>query len=528
MKRTKIVLAILLINASLMAQSVVSGYVFEDLNNNGRKDGREKGLANVAVSDGKNVVITNDKGRYELKTGNDNIIFVIKPEGYKFPVNQYNLAQFYKIHKPSGAPKLHFETVNPTGKLPSSVDFALNKTTESTEFTAVIFGDPQPYDTNHVNYFRKAIVDDIKAFGTRNALFGISLGDIVGDDLTLHNPYKQTVKEIGLPWYNVMGNHDMNYDVKSDTLSDATFEAHFGPNNYAFNVGKAHFIVLDDILYPDPRDGKGYWGGFRNDQLEFVKNDLNHVPTDNLIVISLHIPLEDKESGTEAFRQADRIQLYKLLDNYENVLILSAHTHIQYQAFTSSSLGLNRKKPIHEFNAGATCGDWYSGIINENNLPVTTMRDGTEQGYSFLHVKENQYTLNYKVSGKPSDYQMALHLPKVVPYKSYGSDYSIFANIFMATENDVVEYRIDNGEWKKMTRLEQPDPGYVRYVQDWDYLEKLVPGRRPSDPVKCFHLWQGNLSVQLEPGIHPVEVRTTDMFGRIISQKTSYRIENNQ
>ncbi len=55
-----------------------------------------------------------------------------------------------------------------------------------------------------------------------------------------------------------MGNHDMNYDAVADSLSDETFESNFGPANYAFNYGQAHFIVLDNILYPDPRDGNGY------------------------------------------------------------------------------------------------------------------------------------------------------------------------------------------------------------------------------------------------------------------------------
>lgn len=71
-----------------------------------------------------------------------------------------------------------------------------------------------------------------------------------------------------------MGNHDMNYDASSDILSDETFKKNFGSANYAFNYGNAHFIILDNILYPDPRDGRGYWGGYRLDQLQFLENNL--------------------------------------------------------------------------------------------------------------------------------------------------------------------------------------------------------------------------------------------------------------
>jgi hypothetical protein len=61
------------------------------------------------------------------------------------------------------------------------------------------------------------------------AKFGISLGDLVGDDLSLQPKYKSVISTMGLPWYNVMGNHDMNYDAKEDSLSDESFEQTFGP-----------------------------------------------------------------------------------------------------------------------------------------------------------------------------------------------------------------------------------------------------------------------------------------------------------
>ena len=63
------------------------------------------------------------------------------------------------------------------------------------------------------------------------------VGDLVCDDLVLHSPYIDAVSEIGVPWYNLMGNHDMNFDVMADSLADETYEANFGPANYSFNYG---------------------------------------------------------------------------------------------------------------------------------------------------------------------------------------------------------------------------------------------------------------------------------------------------
>jgi len=526
MKNILFIVFLLALSTRTMAQSFVKGTVYEDSNNNGKKDGRDKGIANVAISNGNEVVLTNQKGIYELPVvGNNMLIFVIKPNGFAFPLDENNISKFYYIFKPEGSPKLYYNGSSPTGNLPKTVDFALIKVTETDEFTAIVLGDPQPYINEHVEFFKKAIVEDIRQAGNKNAVFGITLGDLVGDDLNLHLPYKQAIKTLQLPWYNVIGNHDMNYDAKADSNSDEAFEAHFGPNNYSFNYGKAHFVVLDDILYPDPRDGKGYWGGFREDQIEFVKNDLKYVENQKLIVIALHIPLNNKEEGEEAFRQQDIQKLYELLKDYPNVLVLSAHTHFQYHAFTGKKEGLDRQMPIHEYNVGASCGDWYSGIITQNGLPITTMRDGTPQGYAFLKVKGNEYVLDYKVLGKPDDYKMSIYHAKKVPYKTASSTYNVYANIFMASSTDKVEYKIDNGDWEQMNAVNEFDPSYVRYVQDWDYLETLVPGRRPSEPEICQHLWKARIPVNLPIGEHKIEIRTTDMFGRTYSQTSVYNIE---
>jgi hypothetical protein len=507
---------------ALTGQIIVSGFVYEDVNRNGKKDAREKGIPQVAVSNGTEVTLTDAAGKYRLPAGDDQIIFAVKPSGYCFPLNEYNSPQGYYIHKPHGSPALRFEGVEPTGALPGQVNFPLYGYDEPEVFTALIFGDTQPYTEEEIGYMRRRTVAEAMAY-TQGAVFGITLGDLVGDALNLHQPYREAISLTGLPWYHVLGNHDMNYDVKADSLSDENFERHFGPASYAFNYGKAHFIVLDDVLYPHPQTGSGYWGGLREDQLQFVENDLRHVPSDRLIVVAMHIPLIDVEEQ-EAFRNADRLRLCRLLQPYSNVLFLSAHTHFQLQRFLGKEQGIDRLRPIHEYNVGATCGDWYSGVLNKDGIPVSTMRDGTPAGFAFLKVDGNRYVTDYKVFGKPLDYQIGIYNPKVVAAKRSTSA-AIYANFFMGSAQDTVEYRIDGAEWTKMNRVEEFDPAYCRYVQDWDYVETLPAGRRPSDPVPCDHLWKGRIATRLPAGIHRIEVRATDMFGRIFTAESSYRIE---
>ena len=93
-----------LISISASPQEIARGYVFEDLNNNGRKARREAGIANVAVSNGVDVVLTDENGSYSLTVYDNNTIFVIKPSGYKTAVDEHYIPQFYYHHKPNGSP----------------------------------------------------------------------------------------------------------------------------------------------------------------------------------------------------------------------------------------------------------------------------------------------------------------------------------------------------------------------------------------------------------------------------------------
>jgi hypothetical protein len=503
------------------AQNVASGYVFLDANENGKKDRRENGIANVAVSNGRDVVLTDKSGKYELPVQNDNIIFVIKPSGYQSPLNSYYQYQNYYTHKPQGSPKLKYEGVASTGTLPKSIDFPLMVTDESKEFTALVFGDPQAYSLDEIGYFNKGVIQELRDL--EGVSFGISLGDLVGDHLDLHTPYLEAIREARLPWYHVMGNHDMNYDVDADSLSDETFEKNFGPVNYAFNYGNAHFIVLDDILYPDPRDGNGYWGGFRKDQLDFVENNLKFVPKDKLIVLAFHIPL--MHHNENAFRNADRQRLFDLLKEYPNTLSMSAHTHLQRHNFYGKADGWHGNKLHHEYNAGTTSGDWYSGEYNAQGVPASTMRDGTPKGYALLRITDNQYVIDHKVAGKSKDYQIQLSHPKVVGNKRNVGG-GLVANFFMGRKGDKVQYRINDGKWTNMSYFEAPDPSYVTLWNRWNITEELIPGRRPSNPVNSTHLWQGTIPAKkLEVGEHTIEVRATDMFGRTFTEKSIFRVE---
>jgi len=519
MKKISLLILFLISVHIIQAQTKASGYVFHDLNRNGKKDKTEKGIANTAVTNGQEVVLTNNKGFYELPIGNDNIISIIKPSGYQVPKNADNLPQYYYIHKPFGSPKLKYKGVDPTGPLPKSIDFPLTLADEKDHFTALIFGDPQVYSLEQVDYFIRGVIKEVE--GIQNVAFGLSMGDEVGDKLDLFPAYTAAVSKVGIPWYNIMGNHDYNTDAPTDSLSDESFEAHFGPATYAFNYGKVHFIILDDVLFPDPRDGHGYYGGLREDQLKFVENDLKYVPKDYLVVLAFHIPISEPEF---LFSSATRQRLFKMLKNFPNTLSISAHTHMQRQDFYIKGTEWLQDKPHHHFNIGTASGDFYSGLNDQNGIPLSTMRDGTPKGYGFIHFKGNQYLIDYKVAGQDASVQMEIMTPKNLNKKNDSLAY-VYVNFFTGHKADKLYFRIDNGMWMPMLYAPEFDPKYVAEVATWKSItDKTAKARRPSNPAKSTHLWKAQLPANQNTGMHVIEVKATDLFNRTFIQKSSYSI----
>ena len=72
------------------------------------------------------------------------------------------MPQFYYSHKPNGYPEnFTYAGVEPTGALPTSIDFPLYKETGSSVFKMVVFGDPQPYNINQIDFFADDIIKEL-------------------------------------------------------------------------------------------------------------------------------------------------------------------------------------------------------------------------------------------------------------------------------------------------------------------------------------------------------------------------------
>ena len=136
--RSFIILACLQLPNSALADSA-TGRVFIDSNKNGVLDTAEQGIEGVRVSNGINVVATDEEGRYILPVDEQSIIFITKPRDHAIPVNAHMLPQFYYIHQPEGSPAgMRYEGIAPTGPLPEQINFPLIKREESQQFEAIL------------------------------------------------------------------------------------------------------------------------------------------------------------------------------------------------------------------------------------------------------------------------------------------------------------------------------------------------------------------------------------------------------
>ncbi len=490
----------------VLAQSTARGIVYNDRNENGIRDSGEGGIAKVAVSNGLEVVQTDSHGRYELPIGSDTILFVIKPTGYRTARDESQLPRFYYIHKPAGSPASEYPGVAPTGPLPESVDFPLIAQKEAETFHVIFFGDPQPRNVEEVNYIAHKVVEEL--IGT-DAVFGVTLGDIVFNDLSVFPVLNGVVGQLGVPWYNVIGNHDLNMETKDDALSDETYERYYGPAYYAFAYNDVHFLALDNVFW----EGDGYHGEFGERQLQFVRNYLALVPKEHLVVPMMHIPLNTVN---------DRAALLDILNERPNTFSLSAHWHRQGNFFInaeSNTLGSH-----HHLVHGTVSGSWWGGLKDEWGLPHALMSDGTPNGYSIGTFRGSEYSLRYKVARRPPEFQMSLFTPESVAQTDLPQT-ELVVNVFMGSAQSKVEWRVGQaGEWANMTLTQRPDPFYLQ-LKEREFFLPPAAGRRLPEPADSTHVWVASFPAGLPVGTHTIHVRTEDMFGQTFDGYRIIRVE---
>jgi len=532
MQRTILFLILLIVTPLSLAQTA-TGRVFIDENRNGLLDEGEVGLANVRVSNGASVVRTDATGRYRLAADEQTIIFITKPSNYAIPVNQHMLPQFYYIHQPNGSPAgMRYKGIEPTGPLPAEINFPLIERPEKKKFEALLFADTQPQTTRELDYIRDDVVAELVG---SDAAFGMTMGDIMFDDLSMLPRYNAIISKIGIPWYNVPGNHEINFESPNDRYSLETFKKFYGPPYFAFEYADALFVVLDNIDYKgggeadpgDVRGNGGYEARISRSQLQWLAEELKHVEQERLVFIATHAPL-GSENGSYA--TDNREKLFRLLAGRPNLYSVAGHTHTTDHVYFDKDDGFAGPGKFHHHVLATVSGAWWSGPFDERGIAVSDQRDGTPNGYHILEVDSTDVAVRFKGAGKPADYQMRivfdvahhqLNVNGIRDFKAgelldgrISQDHlnaaAIIVNLFDGGPNSKVRYRIEDGEYRPLKRVLRKDP----YMLE-QYARHRSSKKTWVEATLSTHLFEADLDANLPPGVHAITVQAEDEFGRL-------------
>ncbi len=511
-----------------------------------RDDGiAAEGVANVLVSNGEQLVRSDADGRYRIALGEGQTLFVIKPAGVAAVFDSDGARRFWRHRGRFDAPALRFGGLRAEPDLAALPDGAWDFTLEPEQGFAqpaleiLLFGDPQPKTARQADYFDRDIVEPILRAAALDptdprsylpgaaADLGITLGDIVDDDLDLLPLIKRSTERLGVPWLYAAGNHDLDFDASGDHDSLLSFRALFGPDTFAWEEAQANLIVLDDVIY-QPGAKPAYVGGLRDEQFAFLAAYLATLDRSKRLLIAAHIPFFDPDPARGTFRRADRERLFGLLAPFERVLLLSAHGHVQRHHFHTAADGWHGSEPLHEYNVGAACGGYWGGVPDADGIPDALMEDGTPNGYASLRIDASgDYWLRWHVARQPGHPGIELHAPKVMRHGAWPG-VGLYANVLMGLPDSVVEWRVDDGDWQPMQRVEAPDPRVLAINLADDAASVLDEIDRVPEAKPSTHLWRAAVPTDLEPGEHRLDVRTVDRWRGELRASTVYRLDPRQ
>ncbi|KAA5541674.1 calcineurin-like phosphoesterase C-terminal domain-containing protein [Adhaeribacter rhizoryzae] len=470
------------VQAQQVANRYEQKYNLTPISLKGKVHQNGKGIAGVAVTDGLNIVLTDKAGRYALNSNaTSEFVYISIPRGYAFP-QEKGITQFFKPIK--------------AGNTAITTDFELQQlTTDDTKHNFVVWADPQIIDKSDAEQLITVSAPDLKnlvaQYGSNTLMHAIGCGDLVWDKFELFDDYKKAVEVTGVPFFQVIGNHDMDIKARTDDGSAQTFKSLFGPSYYSFNRGEIHYVVLDDVFFIGT--AKKYIGYLTEKQLQWLEQDLSYVKPGTTVVVSLHIPVNSGNKRRNNLKEdaiggvvSNRAELYRILKSYK-AHIMSGHTHVCEKVLEENTI---------EHTHGAVCGAWWTG-------PICT--DGTPSGYGVYEVNGSDLKWYYKSVGKDKNHQFRIYPKGSVPDRPD----EIVVNVW----NWDPEWKVtwfENGNNKgEMKREVGLDPLSVEL-----HAGAALPQKHKFvDPTLTDHLFFAKPSSQAKE----IKIEVTDRFGQVFS-----------
>lgn len=458
---------------SIATQSFAQSYFV-----NGSVTSEGKALENVMVTDGNNTTLTNAEGHYTLNVSeHSRFVYLSTPAGY-LPKENLNVPQYY-------------QQINGVHNAVHNFELIKNEKDDSNH-VVMVHADPQFYNEDQFKLYEKVIDDCIETIADykHQDVFGIDCGDLTADRPHFYSPYINILNKTDVPFYRVLGNHDMKNGGRTKEESVQVFEKYFGPSHYSFNRGNAHYVVLNNVHYL----GRPYsYMGYIDEQTySWLEQDLSYVPKGAPVFVAMHIPARLNEVQKPFGYDAENIRqqtvniepLFKMLEPY-NAHIFTGHEHYNRNIIHSPTL--------YEHNTAAISGSFWQGGY---------CWDGTPIGYGVYEITGNDVKWYFKSAGHPREYQM-----RATPVGSSAEHPDdIIVNIWNWDKNWTVEWT-ENGESRgAMNQFTGLDPATAEGFVDKDKLEF-----KWLSPVPTDHLFRATPQSKDSK----IEIIATDSFGEV-------------
>lgn len=483
----------------------------------------DKPLKGVVISDGVEVVSTDADGVYQMKSK--------KKYGYVF----ISIPSGYEVATEGVLPTNHV-LLKAGASVAERVDFRVFEAGDQTNHTMLVFGDMhlaggRNNDRQWFTQFCLEVKDYVSSHSSEK-VYAVTLGDMTWDYYWYDRNYQflqylDDVKQVGdLTIFHTIGNHDHDMNLPGDFQNAVQFTKEVAPDFYSFNIGKVHYVVLDNILSTSKgggRDDRKYNELVTDEELAWLAKDLSFVSKSTPVVVTMHATTSNLDT------EANRTALFGCLSGYDQVHFLTGHTH---------QVANRKSSNWYDHNCGAVCADWWDCVYKSDGK-VHLATDGAPGGYEIFNIAGSDFNWKFKGTG----------LDENVQFRTYDrNNIHLSADKYMSGKTDaqIALFEKVAGSWKTANNANEVYLNVWNYGPGWSIEvtenEKSLPVSQASsslfrDPLhiityvavsgktgedsfttkSCSHMWM----VTASSPSSTLEIKVTDNFGNVYTETMS-------
>lgn len=485
------------------------------------------GISGVAVTDGYNVATTDNHGVYQLRSVKKNsMVYISIPSGY--------------IPQRSGVQALFWKKLSSPSYITERIDFELVNDGDQTSHTMMFFGDMHLAGRTNDRAQFATFTSEVDAYVAKHGsdrIYAMTLGDMTWDMYWYSNKYnlQSYLSDINrglgsLTIFHTIGNHD--HDMKTSVIGTSAgwdavdwdtataFRNNLGPNYFSFNIGKIHYIVIDDIYNQNTTGGESgdrhYVESVSADNLAWLKEDLKLVDKSTPVVVAMHSPLYNQNGS------------YALANSSELISCFSGFSHVRFVTGHSHKIWNVNAGNIREHNSGAICAAWWWAGYYSPTLNVA--QDGAPGGYRIMNFKGKEYSSYFKAIGRAEDYQFRSYDRNSIKFDTnvkYSAEFKkdLASHGGYDVENRANQVLINVWDWDPSWKVEATENGRaltVTRADGYDPMYHLVYNanryQATDNPNFKISSTRHLFTTTASSPSSTIEIKVTDDEGRVYTE----------